>query len=156
MGAAEVGEAALVSLDDHASLVLVVERAVGGSLLSLELLVPPLHKLVGQILDGDEEPFDLSLQSVSHPDGTLHVPLLLVETLCINLLEHQHPFIQVRILSPQIILLLLDIRYRLESVIDQLGAHYGLALRLLFEGVRIFELFLQLADFLVELADLFS
>ena len=52
--------------------------------------------------------------------------------------------------------MLLDIRYRLESVIDQLGAHYGLALRLLFEGVRIFELFLQLADFLVELADLFS
>ena len=125
-------------------------------MLSLELLAPPLHKLIGQILDGNEEPFDLSLQSVSHPDGTLHVPLLLVETLCIDLLEHQNPFIQVCILGLQIILLLLDISNRLKSVINQLGAHYGLTLRLLFERIRIFELFLQLADFLVQLADLFS
>ena len=121
-----------------------------------ERLIPSLLELLDQILDGHKHAFDLVRKAVSHPDGALHVPLLLIEALRVYLLQHHDALAQCLILRGQVVLLLLNARDGLQGVVDQLRAHERLSLRFLFELIGLFQLLLDLYKFLVQLADLLA
>lgn len=85
---AQICDTTFVSLNHRIIFLMIVHGTIGGALVSLELLLPSISKFINQILDSYQETLNLILKPVTHPYSTFHVPLLLIKTLCIDLLEH--------------------------------------------------------------------